>query len=553
MDRIYESIIRVYAETESVIDTAHILGLSTVKVRRVLITENLWTSRRSEEIGYWHGQGKTTAWIAEHLNMTEKNVQAYLPYSKGMYKGSDRGKWAGYSEEYRRRLNEIQTRVIRRRADWQATEGWEEEKMAIAGSDKTEGRKEDGRMAESREILRLHLEMVNPWEAEDFPGKYWDGKNREEEIEENTRVLQKYGGVQYGTKITRDLLVPADIQLYALAYAIQYVFGWWNEHLHHFELPKEILNNITDGTADGWGNLVGLLLRSPLLRDDDRFWADDYEDGNYKNWLRKKYTGPYFNYCHGDGFWQCRKDLQEIAETGGSKWCLVWRIDDDGTEIAHEAWPVRTTPEEALKRRSFREVMGESVKKEIVSFGAIPLEVIRRAFETNPFMLLERLPVGEIMMPDGEEDRRYCKTHEDVMDLCGHEMELLKKGNIDEYNMQPLAPKVTDTLFFNYDYGDDWWVKITASRRFDDLIESGRLNENEIKQAEEKCRQDYRPVCIAWDGYNVVEDEGGMYGHIKFLRAINEDENEDNGQYEDKEGSLAWAKDLGWSRRKKQL
>jgi len=52
---------------------------------------------------------------------------------------------------------------------------------------------------------------------------------------------------------------------------------------------------------------------------------------------------------------------------------------------------------------------------------------------------------------------------------------------------------------------------------------------------------------------NVVEDEGGMYGHIKFLRAINEDENEDNGQYEDKEGSLAWAKDLGWSRRKKQL
>ena len=52
--------------------TAEKLGTYPIKVRRVLITEGLWSSRTSIAVGELHRQGKTTAEIAEQLHMSEK-------------------------------------------------------------------------------------------------------------------------------------------------------------------------------------------------------------------------------------------------------------------------------------------------------------------------------------------------------------------------------------------------------------------------------------------------------------------------------------------------
>lgn len=91
-----EKIKKTYAETAkaeterkdgkgSILKTAAALHLSTIKVRRVLITEGLWSSRSSVEIGKLKAAGMSTAQIAEKLHMTEKNVQAYMPYEGGVY------------------------------------------------------------------------------------------------------------------------------------------------------------------------------------------------------------------------------------------------------------------------------------------------------------------------------------------------------------------------------------------------------------------------------------------------------------------------------------
>lgn len=86
-----ERIKDTYAETErrdgkaSILKTAAALNLSTVKVRRVLITEGLWSSKSSVEIGAYKAAGMSTVEIAEKLHMTEKNVQAYMPYEGGVY------------------------------------------------------------------------------------------------------------------------------------------------------------------------------------------------------------------------------------------------------------------------------------------------------------------------------------------------------------------------------------------------------------------------------------------------------------------------------------
>ena len=73
-----------------------------------------------------------------------------------------------------------------------------------------------------------------------------------------------------------------------------------------------------------------------------------------------------------------------------------------------------------------------------------------------------------------------------------------------------------------------------------------------------KVYETWRPVCIAADGLPLVEDVGGLHGYTALLRAIHpteersywaehpEEQRPDNGPYETKQESLAWAKGLGW-------
>lgn len=71
---LYDRIIKTYWQTHSVKKTAEKLGTSVIKVRRVLITEGLWSSATSRKIRELWEKGMSTKEIAEQLHYTEKNV-----------------------------------------------------------------------------------------------------------------------------------------------------------------------------------------------------------------------------------------------------------------------------------------------------------------------------------------------------------------------------------------------------------------------------------------------------------------------------------------------
>ncbi|MDD3339256.1 MAG: hypothetical protein PHS82_10420, partial [Lachnospiraceae bacterium] len=165
--------------------------------------------------------------------------------------------------------------------------------------------------------------------------------------------------------------------------------------------------------------------------------------------------------------------------------------------------------------------------------------------------VLERLSVQEVFANGVE-------CFDDIMnrDVRG---EVDKCQEIDLPDYQPVISGLSKMLLYEYDFGDGWCVRITSSD-VDDLIESERITREELSEAVAKLHETYRPVCIAQDGRMVLDDVGGIGGYVQFLRGINqkghkEDRDEDDwseeyGMYADKEGSLEWAKSLGWSKRR---
>ena len=102
-------------------------------------------------------------------------------------------------------------------------------------------------------------------------------------------------------------------------------------------------------------------------------------------------------------------------------------------------------------------------------------------------------------------------------------------------------------------------VQITASDNAEDLIKSDRLTAEEWEEAKLQLHSKRRPVCIAQDGLPVFDDVGNLYGYAAFLRCINRDarknniaDEDDNSPYpyHDKAETLAWARSLGWSKRR---
>ena len=79
---LYDRIIASYKGHGSVKKTAEELETSVIKVRRVLITEGLWSSATSRTIQDLREQGLDTKQIAEKLHYTEKNVQAFCTVHK---------------------------------------------------------------------------------------------------------------------------------------------------------------------------------------------------------------------------------------------------------------------------------------------------------------------------------------------------------------------------------------------------------------------------------------------------------------------------------------
>ena len=403
-------------------------------------------------------------------------------------------------------------------------------------------------------VVRLHMELY-----QDYPDNHI------------TETLRKYGSLIYGENISRDVIVPSDIPLYALHYVIQKSFGWENSHLRMFELPEERFNDICcNGSL--WSSLVGIIFRSPLMYEDDEFWADDYNGGSFKNWLRKKYTGPYMSQCHGEGIISCHEDMMTLDME--EEHYLVYAMsynqsadNYDGEEYLYGVYPVYdyngkicSEPKPWKKDIPYR--------IETVKFKDIPAEGLKHLFEHSPAALLERLPISSVLaigcdkLPElctAEErkhiDEQIIQTGEEIFNSVKGVVDRLISDEIDSPDAQPIAGPITDVLLYNYDFGDNWKIKITLSENCSDLVNSGRITQNELDRANVKCREVYRPVLIARDGEMLVDDVGGLYGFVEFLEAINPDytrmtlEEKEEAKH-NKKDMLEWAKGLGWHKEK---
>ena len=410
------------------------------------------------------------------------------------------------------------------------------------------------RLPPNPDVIRLHLEL-------------YEGDPFDEEESPNTDVFRKYGKLEYGPRISRDIIVPSDIPLYALHYVIQRVFGWQNYHLHQFELPKEREKALIDDTST-WRQLVGVLFRSPLMDENEEFWADDYNGGSFKNWLRKKYTGPYLSQCEGEGLFSCLKDMQEIDLE--KEYYVVLSKSYNRETMAYDDqeyvsdvipvydWSGKKVPE---PKASYNRDIPYRIQ--IMRFKELPPEILRRVFDDNPMALLERLPLdsvlvgGRFFLPEDYDlenesvKKLLPQSGAEVYRQVEDQIQEIMEEQVDSPSRQVELTPVTDVLLYRYDFGDSWRIKITTSDNCVDLVVSGRITQAELDRANVKCREVYRPVLIAKDGEAPVEDVGGMSGFADFLVDINPDlkgmDPEDKeGAKQQKKELLTWAKSQGW-------
>lgn len=562
MDELYQQIIDSYKETGSVKKTAEELGTYPIKVRRVLITEGLWHSKTSNQVAELLALGKSVAEIAEELVISEKNVQSYMPYSRGQYGGEDRSNEAIRSEEYRGRMQQAaKNQVTNTEARSKKKEDDIQEQRRLLEELRSEKerllkeKKEFWDMieAEMKRIpmaMQLHLELDLGYFAEEYK-----------------KVLRRYGRMKDG--ITRDFIVPGNMTLHGLHYAIMKAFGWQNSHLHSYVPYEDEFKKMTDGgLVKEWTRQVGMYFRFPSENYEDIYWDDDYEEGeSFKTWLKSKYCGSYSYEGVGEHYIPAqievdrfRKDWPAIQKKTTDQ--RTWNVYMEGQceEMLERPmlWTVLKTPAEQGDWDSWKqekEVALKQVEKKrkdiIKKYRQLTARMDQIVEEAGTHFDEEGNPTID-MVP-------YFREMEEL----DRELEML----CIDYNPEPIP--ALSALCYRYDYGDGWEIKITCTNAWYDKTVYARDEEGDMLHDKngfvpekalfvdafgqqidgeflDKLRDIQRkekPICIAWDGMSLVDDVGGVGGFCEFLETINGDNLEEKKSYK------AWAKSLGWTGR----
>lgn len=303
-------------------------------------------------------------------------------------------------------------------------------------------------------------------QTEDKPIRLHLSLTDEALTDEQKVMMKRYGESLTGNSITRDILIPADMPLHNLHYAIQKLFGFQNSHLRSFHLPKDVYKKLTNNTVRGWSQLVGVLFQPPSEFERDLFWDDDYERGSIKTWLKKKYTGPY----HYHGILEIYEVAQGDVEALLERFKLL-RVYDSSDDHVGTLKPIINLTLKEMEEDLY--------------------------LESGTDSLLERLEVRHVLAAQDEP--------------------------LTDKNMFP----ITQNLSYHYDFGDDWTVQITKIEGIDDLLNEHALSGFEMDQATEIVKHQHKPVCLHKQGLSVLDDVGGLSGFANFLRIIYEGENKE--------------------------
>ena len=331
--------------------------------------------------------------------------------------------------------------------------------------------------------------------------------------DEEKRILAKYADASENGTIIRDILIPSDMPLHNLHYAIQRLFGWQNSHLRCFTIEESDFERLTNGKVKNWSQLVGILFQGSPNNIDDYFWDDNYSSGSIKVWLKKKYKGPYNYGGYAEKYSIAKKSIKQLLDR-------------------HTKVEVREPFHEYFKRSKDADDSIRILK--VAPMIDLTLQELNDSIllENSVNNLLERLEVISVLaLPD----EKLANAN-----LLKPKIIPINKNVIDKIGIPKISP-VTHKITYNYDYGDNWEVEITR------ITENSSLH-GQLEEAKKIVINEHKPVCVYKKGAFVLDDVGGMSGYTNFISTINESDDE-----EDVEGYKIWAESLGWSNRKVSL
>jgi len=85
LDETVRRVVELYKNHVTVKEICKLGICSEAKARKILVSEGLYKSPRADEIKKMIEGGFDVPQIAKKLGVTEKAVNAFLPYTKGMY------------------------------------------------------------------------------------------------------------------------------------------------------------------------------------------------------------------------------------------------------------------------------------------------------------------------------------------------------------------------------------------------------------------------------------------------------------------------------------
>lgn len=528
VDALYEQIVSERNNGKSIAEIAKKLHTTQVRVQRVLITEGLWTSKRTRQIAEMRMQGMTISEIAKLLGKDEKTIQTFLPYSRGQY-GRDETAESVKSKDYRNRMQTAAANMIKEETEMQSL--LDSKKKSVLhdynaylekSSDRVLKLQRDPFLSEIS-IYRVRFELCEGF----FYGASSDMGLEKEEREE----LLRYSKAEYG--IFREVLIPGDMNLHALHYLIQSLFGWQNSHLHHFSLSQDAFAQMTEGRFDKWTELCGKLFRFSTDDMEDLYWDDDYEPGiSVKSWLKSKYKAPYVQKAHADslegnleGITDFKKRFPDIP--------MGILLDDLNSRVVFEE--DYNTLLEGLTLHELLPVFKDLYY--LYDYGddwCVHIAMIDK-YDRKTNADLQPSVDGGWFVPDimNEKDglSKYRYFIDDGENNIQKELEkqAAEKGASKKEYATTAAGEVYDIsgLFDSLDNRQHFECEVEEELR-------AQLAVVDVKRM---------PVCTKVDGLNVMDDVGGISGLLDFYRIINGEDPDEKAEMRE------WARGLGWTGR----
>lgn len=528
VDALYEQIISERKDGKSIAEIAKILHKTQVRVQRVLITEGLWTSKRIRQIAEMRMQGMSIPEIAELLGKDEKTIQTFLPYSRGLYGRSETIE-SVKSKDYRDRMQAAATNMVKEEAEVQSL--LVNRKRSVLHDYNVHMKKSRDRALELQKDPFLSEQSVYRVKFELCEGFYYGASSDMGLEEEEREELLRYAKAESG--ITREVLIPGDMNLHALHYMIQSLFGWQNSHLHHFSISQDAFAQMTEGRFDKWTELCGKLFRFGTDDMEDLYWDDDYEPGiSVKSWLKSKYRAPYVQKAYADSL---EGNLEGIADFKKS-------FPEIPMDIALEDLNSRVVFEEdyntLIEGLTLHELL--PVFKELYylyDYGddwCVHISIINK-YDRRTNADLQPSVAGGWFVPDimNEKDdlSKYRYFIDDGENNIQKELEkqAAEKGAPKKEYATTAAGEVYD-ISGSFDAVDN-------RQHFECEVEEelrAQLAVVDVKKM---------PVCTKADGLNVMDDVGGISGLFDFYRIINGDDPDEKAEMRE------WARGLGWTGR----